>query len=266
LKSLTDLYLEINFLKDNQLELANLEQLKSFGIKVNNSKFLSESTFANTNITTLYVQSNDLEEIPNYFDRLIHLNSLTLHCQHLKIFPDTISTLSSLKRFDTYNKIAKSIDFDFNKLEKLEEFRWGQATFFPLNITDAKKLKRLTLDVSYFETIDTNELVFQNLQHFDLSFCKLQKIPKCFEALETIEGLYLTHNNFKEIEFDFQKLTNLTALNFKRAENFELIDIQKFINSIMTIKNLNFLKTPSLSKEQNKIRKNHKFGFEWIEE
>lgn len=266
LKYLTALYLEITTLKEGELQLSNLGQLQSFGIKVKNSEILSESVFDNISITNFYIQSFDLQEIPNRFDQFVHLNTLRLHCQHLKKIPSTISTLHNLKRIDIYNKAAKSIDVQFDKLEKLEEFRWGQASFFPLAITDAKNLKRATFDVSYFEAIDTDALVFQNLQIFDLSFCKLKGIPKCFETLETIQGLYLTHSDFKEIEFDFQKLTNLAHLSFKRAENFGLIDMRKFMDSLMTIKNLKSLKTPLLSKGQDEIRKDYKFEFEWMEE
>lgn len=266
LKSLTDLFLEINFLKDNDLELSNLTQLQSFGIKVHKTEIISERIFDNSNITRFYLQSDDLKAIPNYFDRLPNLNHLTLHCQNLDTIPSTISYLSKLKSIDLYNKSAKSINVNFGLLERLEEFRWGQSLFFPLSLTDAQNLKRLNFDVSYFETIDANDLAFQNLQQLELSFRKLKKIPKCFETLKGVQSLILGYNNFNEIEFDFHQLTQLTYLSFRRCENFDKIDMKKFISSIKTIRNLRFLETPTLSKEQKIIRRGYKFEFDWVEE
>ena len=266
LNSLTVLFLEINSLKDDDLKLSNLTQLESFAIKLHKTETIPDNIFDNANLTRFYIQSDDLEVIPNHFDRLFNLNHLSLHCQNLKVIPDTISNLKNLKKIDIYNKTATSIDINFKLLEELKEFRWGQSLFFPLSLTNAKNLKILKFDVSYFETIDADELVFQNLEQFEITLSKLKKIPKCFETLQGVQSLILDINNFEEIEFDFHKLTNLTFLSFRRCENFEKIDMKKFIVSLQTIKSLKYLETPILSKQQDTIKKEYNFDFDWTEE
>lgn len=266
LNSLTNLHLEINSLNNSDINLSNLANLKSFGITLHKTEILPDRLFENANLTHFYIQSDDLRIIPNQFDKLHNLNSVTLHCQNLNIIPSTIGSLKKLKSIDLYNKTAKSIGINFEGLEELNEFRWGQSLFFPLPLIDAKNLKVLTFDVSYFETISAKELHFKNLNQLTLTFSKLEKMPKCFETLQGIQHLILDYNNFSEIEFDFRNLNNLNSLSFRRCENFDKIDMKKFGDSLKTVKNLKYLETPTLSKQQNILRKEFNFEFEWIEE
>jgi len=266
MKSLNYLFLEINSIQNGSLQLSKLDQLKSVGFKIHNTEILTSDVFDNVNVTRFYLKSDDLKEIPNHFDKLMNLNNLTLHCENLIKFPDTISNLCNLKTIDVYNKSIKSININFNLLENIEEFRWGQISFFPTGINKAKSLKRLNLDVSSFETIDADEAAFQSLEKLELSFCKLKKIPKCFETLDSIKTLDLGYSNFSELDFDFKNLKNLSFLCFKRCENFENIDITKFIKSISTITNLRYLETPRLTAQQIKVRNKSRFDFEWIED
>jgi Leucine-rich repeat (LRR) protein len=265
LKSLTSLMIEINSLKENDLRLSDFPSLDEFGIKLHKTQNLPAAVFSNSNLKWLYIQSDDLKVIPNQFNKLPDLSYLTLHCQYVSDIPNSISTLSKLKRLDLYNKTTTSLDIDFSGLDSLEEFRWGQALFFPTSLTTAKKLKRATFDVSYFEAINADSLPFQNLKILDISFSKLKRIPKCFETLHAVEGLYLAYNNFDTIEFDFSQLTQLKTLSFRECGNFEKIDMKKFISSLTTIKNLSSLETPILSKEQSLIKKDNKYKFDWAE-
>ncbi|WP_428233148.1 hypothetical protein [Flavobacterium sp.] len=68
------------------------------------------------------------------------------------------------------------------------------------------------------------------------------------------------------LEFDFHKLENLSLLGFKRRENFNGINMEKFINSLHTIKSLEYLLTPAITEGQRNIRRKHKLDFEWIED
>lgn len=265
LKSLTSLNVTVSILKDNDLKLSALPLLEEFGIKLNKTEKLTEEIFDNSNLKWLYIQSDSLKVIPNHFDKLPDLSTLTLHCQDVLVIPGTIGSLSKLKRLDLYNRAAKSLDIDFSKLDNLQEFRWGHALIFPTSLVAAKKLKRLTFDVSYFATINTDSLPFQNLEIIDLSFSKLKSIPKCFATLHSVVALYLGFNKFDTIEFDFSELTHLKTLGFRMCENFENIDMGKFISSLKTIKNLEFLETPALSEEQKRIRKGYEYKFEWSE-
>lgn len=266
LNSLTNLHLEINSLKNSDINLSNLANLESFGIKLHKTEILPDSLFENANLTHFYIQSDDLRIIPNHFDKLHNLISLALNCQNLNIIPSTIGSLKKLKNIDFYNKTAKSIGINFEGLEELNKFRWGQSLFFPLPLIDAINLEVLTLDVSYFETINAKELHFKNLNQLKVTFSKLDRMPKCFETLQGIQHLILDYNNFRELEFDFRNLNNLNSLSFRRCENFDKIDMKKFCDSLKTVKNLKYLETPTLSKQQNILRKEYNFEFKWIEE
>jgi hypothetical protein len=87
-----------------------------------------------------------------------------------------------------------------------------------------------------------------------------------FETLHSVKSIYLTYNNFKSIEFDFSQLANLTELSFGDCENFGEIDMNKFVKSLKTIRKLESLKTPRLSKEQLVIKEAYKYDFDWWEQ
>ena len=265
LKSLTSLNLEVSILKEGDLKLSALPKLENFGLKLNTTDKLTEGVFDNSNLKWFYLQSDKLKVIPNQFNKLPLLSSLTLHCQDVVEIPSTISSLSQLKRLDLYNSTAKTLDIDFSKLDNLEEFRWGHSLIFPTSLVAAKMLKRLTFDVSYFETINVESLPFQNVEIIDLSFSRLQGIPRCFETLHSVIALHLEYNKFKELTFDFSQLTHLKTLSFRMCEDFEKIDMNKFIDSLKTIRHLEYLETPALSNEQKMMKKGYEYNFEWIE-
>ncbi|SFP01364.1 Leucine rich repeat-containing protein [Chitinophaga sp. YR627] len=266
LQSLTDLTLEINSLKEEDLKLSSLPQLGDFGVKIHKTEKLPGGIFENSKLKRLFIQSDDAKVIPDQFNKLPDLTSLTLHCQNLIVIPGSIGSLKRLAIFDIYNKTVKSLDIDCGQLDSLRDFRWGHSLNFPNSLTAAKNLHRLNLDVSFFETINTDTLPFKNLEILDLSFSKLKTIPPYFSTLHSLKSIYLTNNNFASIEFDFSQLTNLTELSFGDCENFQKIDMNKFITSLKTITKLERLKTPSLSKEQSIIKDGYHYNFDWWEQ
>lgn len=263
LQSLTDLTLEINSLKEKELKLSSLPQLEDFAVKIHKTEKLPDGIFENSKLKRLFIQSYEAKVIPNQFNKLPDLTSLTLHCQNLMVIPVSIGSLKKLAILDIYNDTAKSLDIDCAQLDSLRDFRWGHSLNFPTSLTAAKNLKRINLDVSFFETINIDTLPFENLEILDLSFSKLKTIPQYFSTLHSLKSIYLTNNNFTSIEFDFGQLTNLTDLSFGDCENFEKIDMNKFIASLKTIKKLERLKTPSLSKGQSLIKDGYNYNFDW---
>lgn len=266
LQSLTTLYLEINALKEKDLKLSSLPQLEDFGIKVHKTEMLPEGIFENSKLKKLFIQSYEAKVIPDQFNKLPDLTLLTLHCENLTVIPGSIGSLKKLKVFDIYNKTLKSLNINFSDLDSLHDFRWGQSLIFPSPLAAAKNLKALRLDVSFFDAINTDTPPLKKLEILDLSFSKLKAIPQYFATLHSVKSMYLAYNNFTSIEFDFSQLTNLTELSFGDCENFGVIDMNKFIKSLKTIRKLESLKTPRLSDEQRVIKEAYNYDFDWWEQ
>lgn len=265
LPSLTNLFFEMNALKETDLKLPALSHLEDLGMKLNKTEKLPVGVFDSPKLKRLFIQSDTLKVIPNLYHKLPALTTLTLHCPYLAKIPDSIGSLSKLNVFDIYNKVAKSLDIDFSQLENLSSFRWGQSLFFPTSLTAAPNLRRLNLDVSFFETINADSLPFKNLETLDMTFSKLKAIPRCFETLAPLKYLYFNYHDLNSIAFDFTRLTNLKILSFRDCSHFDKIDMEQFISSLKTIRGLEVLETPALSKEQSIIRNGYDYKFEWTE-
>jgi Leucine-rich repeat (LRR) protein len=263
IKNLKSLDLQVSGLINSNISIEKLEHLYTFRLRCKNIDTLPSNIFKNIDLKALWIVSDDLRNIPNDLGKLINLEFLALQCKELLTIPKSIEQLTKLKDIDVYNRKAQKLEINFQNLFNLESFRWGQSLFFPTSLTSAPNLRRLHLDVSYYDSIKLDSLNFQNLNELVISFSKFKEIPKSISTITTLIGLRLDYNQFEMIEFDFNKLSNLEFVSFGRCSNFSKINMVKLIKSLKTIPNLKVVNTPVLTERQRAILKNEKISFKW---
>jgi Leucine-rich repeat (LRR) protein len=190
-----------------------------------------------SSLKRLLIQSEVDTEAPE-IGTLENLERLELHIAECATFPASIENLNRMVYLSIYNTKARQINWNFAKLTSLEEFRWGKALHFPVNLADAPNLKVLTFDDCSIQDIITESLAFKNLKELKISRSLLEKVPPCIATIESLHTLKLTDAfRLHEIDLDFSGMTMLEEISFGGCTLLEDTSIDKLIRSLKTIRN-----------------------------
>ncbi|MCP5498232.1 MAG: leucine-rich repeat domain-containing protein, partial [Leptospiraceae bacterium] len=168
------------------------------------------------NLKWLFLNGNNLKDIPTLVTNFQKLEVLDLSSNELKKLPEFLTQLKNL--------LDLNISSNFDLLN-LPEFIGSFPNLQKLNISSLKikqlpdtisKLTNLTeLDISSNELESFPESVYalKNLQKLNISGIQLSELPKSIGKLKKLIELNLSSNGLKDIPDFISSLTNLRKLN-----------------------------------------------------
>ena len=190
------------------------------------------------NLTSLNLERNRLERLPETIGELKNLSSLDLSSNENLDFDDAFKKLSTLKNLSSLNLWN-------NKLERLPESIGNLKNLSLLNLWN-NKLERLPESINElkdleFLHIDLNVKIDNLSEHIKkaISRSKLIEITgKSWETLKNLSSLDLRSNQLKRLPETIGELKNLSSLNLGGNEDLDFDDAFK---KLSTLKNLSSL-------------------------
>ncbi|HAN19571.1 MAG: hypothetical protein A2X13_14995 [Bacteroidetes bacterium GWC2_33_15] len=160
-----------------------------------------EELFESTNIEYLFLNSNNITEIP-----------------------PSINRLQNLKVLDLGNNQIKSLPVELFELEKLETIYLSNNFIetIPKNIENLKRLKFLYLDNNLIEELPSEFGRLKSLEHLYICNNKLNSLPLNFGNLTNIKTLFILNNNIKLLPTE---LGNAKGLSFILYEGNNISNI-----------------------------------------
>lgn len=185
---------------------------------------ISEALTSYTNLNTLYLTQNNLEDLNNLQNP--SLQTFYLAQNRIKQLPDQF--------FSRFPEIL-ILFLDCNFIESLSNQR-------------SESIGTLSLSLNCIETIDASTLSFSHLVSLDLSKNRITKLPRNFsKSFPKLQTLYLSNNLISEIpentEYDDLVLPE-TLIEINLSNNL----LEKVPNSITCLPNLT-----KLNLDKNKI-------------
>jgi Leucine-rich repeat (LRR) protein len=133
---------------------------------------------------------------------------------NLKSIPNNIFNLENLKILKCFENNIDNLNYDFNKISKLESIELGNC---------------------YIKNINNNILELSNLEIFNIAYNGLETLPKDINKLSNLKSFELGSNNIKQLPKNFYNLKSLVYLNLS-CNKIDKLD-EEFIN----LKNLQML-------------------------
>ncbi|WP_186435859.1 COR domain-containing protein [Thalassolituus sp. C2-1] len=175
-----------------------------------------------TKLKELYLESPDLEEIPDYIFKLKSLTRLHITGSRISNIPQEIKNLANLKYLNFESNSIKCIPESFSELLNIEVLTLSNNSLseFPTSILKSKNSRILRLD------LDHN---------------KIKNIPEEIEKLSHLKFLTLSQNQIKELPASLSNLKELIALSLDHNEISEVGNSLKGIPSLfhLTLSNNN---------------------------
>ncbi|MGB0839488.1 MAG: COR domain-containing protein [Chitinophagales bacterium] len=186
-----------------------------------------------TQLTTLDLGSNEIQELPDALTELAHLESLDLSNNSLTALPSQVTQLSGLKILDLRSNKLKQLPESIGLLSKLERLglRGNQLRKLPDAIREFKQLELLDLSGNQIEELADELAQLNQLKRLYLRNNRLKQLPRGIARLRNLQRLYLTSNQLKELPQNFDLLDNLQLLDLKNNEfsiiSPELLNLSK---------------------------------------
>lgn len=202
----------------------------------------ADNEIINTGLVHLNLSHNKISEIPEYFDRLVGLESLQLQSNNTLVFHSTLEKMQRLRVIDLSQNMCVSPIFpsvlclpslkilkaSFAKLEKFPELTedssleililaGNEIDKIPESIRHLKKLRILNLSHS-----DGSCTKYQMKYHPKAN--KITKLPTSITDLECLEILNLSKTGITELPENIGKLSRLRKLNIGYRGCFKLPD------------------------------------------
>ncbi|NDJ25475.1 GTPase, partial [Nostoc sp. B(2019)] len=145
-----------------------------------------------SNLTTLFLNNNQLSSLPPEISQLSNLTTLSLANNQLSSLPPEISQLSNLTTLSLANNQLSSLPPEFSQLSNLTRLYLdnNQLSSLPLEFCQLSNLTRLYLDNN-------------QLSSLPLEFCQLSSLTT----------LFLADNQLSSLPPEFSQLSNLTTLD-----------------------------------------------------
>ena len=241
-----------------------------------------------SNLTFCDLSYNKLNQTPSFKNFSPSLEILYLNNNELESIEKNIIDLPLKKLYAAENKLKyvpmlpstlEIIDFQYNFIENIDEFKANNLLSFNLSYNRLKFLPKFLsyvspeniTEIQFTHNIISNidfSLLHKNIQKLDLSFNEISKIPEeLFSNFSNLQSLDLSNNkihnvpdkfstsNLRSFNISFNSLANIppipTSLSDFRASSCSLSDITSTIlddNKIIMlfIDNNNVYKLPKL--------------------
>ncbi|MCX5964232.1 MAG: leucine-rich repeat domain-containing protein [Cyanobacteria bacterium] len=217
--------------------IAQLSNLTNLYLGSNQITEIPESIAQLSNLTSLHLSSNQITEIPESIAQLSNLTNLYLGSNQITEIPESIAQLSNLTELDlSFNQITEIPD-SISQLSNLTELdlAGNQITEIPDSIAQLFNLTAIELSENQITEIPNSIGQLSNLETIDLSNNQIMEIPDSIAQLSDLRSLNLFGNQITEIPDSIAQLSNLEVLNLSNNK------IQSLPASIKSCQKLNLL-------------------------
>jgi|GEM_PF-3607227 len=167
------------------------------------------------NLTTLFIDYNNLTVLPSQIAALTNLRDLRLHHNKFRHFPEVIVKLTGLTHLFLCDNELAEVPNTIANLTNLEGLwlRNNRFAKFPKSVVGITSLRELYLDNNQISNVPTSIREMTNLNLLSLGSNALVHLPDSMgELANNLGSLFLQKNQFTEVPDSICDLTDLGIL------------------------------------------------------
>ncbi|XP_011311698.1 protein lap4 isoform X2 [Fopius arisanus] len=236
-RSLEELLLDANHIKDLPKNFFRLQRLRKLGLSDNEIHRLPPDIQNFENLVELDVSRNDIPDIPENirnlralqvadfssnpiprlpagFVKLRNLTVLGLNDMSLTNLPPDFGSLEALQSLELRENLIKSLPESLSQLSKLERLDLGDNEIeeLPPHIGKLPALQELWLDHNQLQHLPPEIGELKKLACLDVSENRLEDLPEEIGGLESLTDLHLSQNVIEKLPDGLGELRKLTIL------------------------------------------------------
>jgi internalin A len=167
-----------------------------------------------SNLSELYLYSNQLTTLPTEIGQLSNLTVLDLNSNQLTTLPAEIGQLSNLTVLDLNSNQLTTLPAEIGQLSNLTllDLNFNQLTTLPAEIGQLSNLTVLDLNSNQLTTLPTEIGQLSKLSRLDLNSNQLTTLPAEIGQLAKLYRLYLYLNQLTTLPAEIGQLSNLSEL------------------------------------------------------
>ncbi|XP_070563651.1 leucine-rich repeat-containing protein 7-like isoform X1 [Ptychodera flava] len=246
-KSLEELYVDSNNIKDLPRPLFHCQNLRKLGASDNELCVLPPAIASLVSLEELDISKNGIVELPDNIKCCKNLHMVELSVNPIGKLPDGFTQLLNLTHLYLNDTFLDYLPANFGRLTKLRilEIRENHLKSLPKSMSRLTVLERLDLGNNYFEElpevvgtlanltelwVDSNALSklppfigkLSQLQYFDGCKNKIKELPDEIGGLLSLSDLHLSTNNLRSLPDTVGKLDKLSTLKVDDNQLFQL--------------------------------------------
>jgi len=166
-------------------------------------------------LDSLSCTSWDLSALPPQIGKLQNLKSLDLSSNKLTALPIEIATLHNLQSLNLYYNQLSSLPDELAQLQNLRSINLGYNKWssFPHQVLKLLKLESLNLGYAGLNSLPSEIGKLQNLQSLNLVGNQLSSLPSEIGNLQNMHSLSLSGNQMKILPKEILLLKNMQSLD-----------------------------------------------------
>ncbi|XP_063995434.1 protein lap4-like isoform X3 [Diachasmimorpha longicaudata] len=236
-RSLEELLLDANHIKDLPKNFFRLQRLRKLGLSDNEIHRLPPDIQNFENLVELDVSRNDIPDIPENirnlralqvadfssnpiprlpagFVKLRNLTVLGLNDMSLTNLPPDFGSLEALQSLELRENLIKSLPESLSQLSKLERLDLGDNEIeeLPPHIGQLPALQELWLDHNQLQHLPPEIGDLKTLACLDVSENRLEDLPEEIGGLESLTDLHISQNVIEKLPDGLGELRKLTIL------------------------------------------------------
>lgn len=218
---------------------------------------LNENIGSLVELKSLWLEENEIANMPASFANLRKLRNLSLNMNKLIDIPSYLANFIELKCLELKkNQFSVLPDFFLNmvNLEKLD-LSHNHLEILPTSLAELKELKELNLNNNNISHLPDNIEQLQQVQKLFLSANRLTTLPSTIIQLTHLEKLYLENN--PDLQVTTEQLEWLAEIEGKGCfirSDFERMEPKRPIQVLESHKNLES-NMKEVKKKQNWLQK-----------
>ncbi|XP_077982023.1 uncharacterized protein LOC144437030 [Glandiceps talaboti] len=259
-KSLEELYVDSNNIKDLPRPLFHCQNLRKLGASDNELCVLPPAIASLVSLEELDISKNGIVELPDNIKCCKNLNMVELSVNPIGKLPDGFTQLLNLTHLYLNDTFLDYLPANFGRLTKLKilEIRENHLKSLPKSMNRLTELERLDLGNNYFDDlpevvgtlknltelwVDSNSLSklppfigkLSKLQYFDGCKNKIKDLPTEMNGLESLTDLHLSTNNLRSLPESLGKLSKLSTL---KVDDNQLLKLPETIGGMRAMEEL----------------------------
>jgi len=229
-------------LSDNEIqrlspEIQNFESLVELDVSRNDISDIPENIKGLQSLQVADFSSNPITELPAGFVLLKALSVLSLNDMSLSILPEDFGLLDNLTSLELRENLIKDLPESLAKLKKLERLDLGdnEIDHLPPHIGELCSLEELWLDHNGLMQLPDEIAKLSKLACLDVSENKLELLPDNIKGLANLTDLHLSQNLVETLPDTIGGLVKLTIL---KADQNRLVEITPALGHCISLQEL----------------------------
>ncbi|XP_043986200.1 leucine-rich repeat-containing protein 7 isoform X2 [Gambusia affinis] len=192
--------------------------LEELYLDANQIEELPKQLFQCQALKKLSLPDNDLSNLPTTIASLVNLKELDISKNGIQEFPDNIKCCKGLSVVEaSVNPITKLPD-GFTQLLNLTQLFLNDAflEYLPANFGRLSKLRILELRENHLKTMPKSIHRLTQLERLDLGSNEFSEMPEVLEQMHSLKELWLDNNSLQSIPGSIGKLRQLRYLDLAK--------------------------------------------------